>query len=97
MSHELTVRANGAVEFAYLASDGTPWHGLGQALQDGTSIDGWREAAKPRLIIDLLRSGVNGDVVLPERVVLPRLADFVNGIIDLMEYDLGGAVVVNEG
>jgi hypothetical protein len=44
---------------------------------------------KTRLIIDLLRSGVNGDVVLPERVVLPRIADFVNGIVDLFEYDLG--------
>jgi phage/plasmid-like protein (TIGR03299 family) len=45
MSHELTVRADGAVEFAYLASDGTPWHGLGQALEDGTSLDAWRTAA----------------------------------------------------
>jgi hypothetical protein len=43
---------------------------------------------KSRLIIDLLRSGVNGDVVLKERVVLPRIADFVDGIVDLMEYDL---------
>lgn len=45
MSHELTTRADGRVEFAYLASDGTPWHGLGQALEDGTSLDAWREAA----------------------------------------------------
>jgi phage/plasmid-like protein (TIGR03299 family) len=45
MSHELTTRADGSVEFAYLASDGTPWHGLGQALEDGTSLDAWREAA----------------------------------------------------
>jgi phage/plasmid-like protein (TIGR03299 family) len=45
MSHELTTSANGRVEFAYLASDGTPWHGLGQALDDGTSLDAWREAA----------------------------------------------------
>lgn len=45
MSHELTTHADGRVEFAYLASDGTPWHGLGQALDDGTSLDAWREAA----------------------------------------------------
>lgn len=45
MSHELTTRVDGRVEFAYLASDGTPWHGLGQALEDGTSLDAWREAA----------------------------------------------------
>jgi len=45
MSHELTTHADGRVEFAYLASDGTPWHGLGQALADNTSLDDWRVAA----------------------------------------------------
>lgn len=45
MSHELTTRANGTVEFAYLASDGAPWHGLGQPMADGQSIDNWRVAA----------------------------------------------------
>lgn len=45
MSHELTTRANGTVEFAYLKSDGAPWHGLGQAMEAGQSIDAWRVAA----------------------------------------------------
>jgi hypothetical protein len=45
MAHELTTHVDGRVEFAYLASDGTPWHGLGQALEDGTSLDAWRVAA----------------------------------------------------
>jgi len=45
MSHELTQRADGTVEFAYLQSDGLPWHGLGQAMNDGASIDEWRVAA----------------------------------------------------
>jgi phage/plasmid-like protein (TIGR03299 family) len=45
MAHELTPHVDGRVEFAYLASDGTPWHGLGQALEDGTSLDAWRVAA----------------------------------------------------
>ena len=44
---------------------------------------------KSRLIIDLLRSGANGRVIVPERVVLPRLGDFVASIIDLMEADVG--------
>ena len=44
---------------------------------------------KSRLLIDLLRSGANGQVVVPERVVLPRLSDFVAGIIDVMEADVG--------
>lgn len=45
MSHELTTRANGAVEFAYLADHGAPWHGLGQAMPKGSNIDEWRMAA----------------------------------------------------
>jgi phage/plasmid-like protein (TIGR03299 family) len=78
MSHELTIRANGAVEFAYLASDGTPWHGLGQALQDGTSIDGWREAAGMdwRIRRSQVRYAVDRDaeqfITLPEQHVLFR-------------------------
>jgi phage/plasmid-like protein (TIGR03299 family) len=42
MSHELTTRANGAVEFAYLATDGAPWHGLGKPMGAGATIDQWR-------------------------------------------------------
>jgi phage/plasmid-like protein (TIGR03299 family) len=42
MSHELTTHADGRVEFAYLASDGTPWHGLGTPMGADASIDQWR-------------------------------------------------------
>lgn len=46
MSHELTTNAvTKQVEFAYLARDGEPWHGLGQPMQDHASIDEWRVAA----------------------------------------------------
>lgn len=78
MSHELTVRADGAVEFAYLASDGTPWHGLGQALEDGTSIDAWREAAGMdwRIRRSQVRYAVDREaeqfITLPEQHVLFR-------------------------
>ena len=78
MSHELTVRADGAVEFAYLASDGTPWHGLGQALEDGTSIDAWREAAGMdwRIRRSQVRYAVDRNaeqfITLPEQHVLFR-------------------------
>lgn len=44
MAHLLT-QTNGTVEFAYRETDGLPWHGLGQAMQDGASIDEWRVAA----------------------------------------------------
>jgi len=45
MSHELTQRADGTIEFAYLQSHGETWHGLGQPMLDGASIDEWRIAA----------------------------------------------------
>jgi phage/plasmid-like protein (TIGR03299 family) len=46
MSHELTTNSiTNQVEFAYRESDGMPWHGLGQALPDGATIDQWRVAA----------------------------------------------------
>ena len=47
--------------------------------EDGTT--------KVRLIIDLRRLGGNGGVELPQRVVLPRLSDLTNSILDLMLYD----------
>jgi phage/plasmid-like protein (TIGR03299 family) len=43
MSHELTIRKNGHVEMAYVGS--TPWHGLGQKLEENTSIEEWQRAA----------------------------------------------------
>lgn len=77
MSHELTTRADGRVEFAYLASDGTPWHGLGQALEDGTSLDAWREAAGmnwkiKRGIVRYNTEFNGGQVDLPDQHVLFR-------------------------
>jgi hypothetical protein len=48
-------------------------------------VDG---SMKTRLIVDMRRSGVNGGVVVTERIVLPRISDFTGSIIDLMEYDM---------
>lgn len=46
MSHELTTNAiTGQIEFAYRTADGEPWHGLGQPMADGATIDEWRAAA----------------------------------------------------
>lgn len=41
--HALTQRTNGRVEMAYRGE--TPWHGLGQQLEAGQSIDQWVVAA----------------------------------------------------
>ena len=43
MSHELTIRNSGTVEMAYAGA--TPWHGLGNKLESGESIDTWIIAA----------------------------------------------------
>lgn len=43
MAHELTIRANGAAEMAYLGD--VPWHGLGQPMQAGATIEQWIAAA----------------------------------------------------
>jgi phage/plasmid-like protein (TIGR03299 family) len=45
MSHELTQRENGQVEFAYAVADGEPWHGLGHPMQPGATVEEWRIAA----------------------------------------------------
>ena len=45
MSHELTIRANKQVEFAYRASEGPAWHGLGNPMQDNATIDEWKASA----------------------------------------------------
>jgi phage/plasmid-like protein (TIGR03299 family) len=43
MSHELTQRIDGTYEMAFIGE--TPWHGLGQELQQGASFDEWQKAA----------------------------------------------------
>jgi phage/plasmid-like protein (TIGR03299 family) len=43
MAHELTIRANGTTEMAFVGE--TPWHGLGQQLTEGASIEEWTTAA----------------------------------------------------
>jgi phage/plasmid-like protein (TIGR03299 family) len=44
MAHSLTIHENGAVEMAYAGAK-TPWHGLGNNLAHGASIEEWKAAA----------------------------------------------------
>lgn len=43
MAHELTIRAGGIAEMAYVGA--RPWHGLGQLLMPNSTIEEWRTAA----------------------------------------------------
>lgn len=43
MAHELTIRANDFAEMAFVGQ--TPWHGLGQQLDQNAGIEQWRVAA----------------------------------------------------
>lgn len=43
MTHELTMDEAGRAEMAFVGA--TPWHGLGQRLEPGASIEQWQEAA----------------------------------------------------
>jgi len=43
MAHEITQRANGQAEMAFVGK--LPWHGLGQRLTEGASIETWKQQA----------------------------------------------------
>lgn len=49
MAHELTM-TNGKAEMAFVGE--TPWHGLGQELQEGASIEQWQKSAGMDWTID---------------------------------------------
>lgn len=79
MAHALTERSNGTIEMAYRGE--TPWHGLGQQLEAGQSIDQWIVAAgmdwkiqrsKVRFATGHDAAGRNEFAEIPDQHVLMR-------------------------
>ena len=73
MAHELSINQDGQVEFAYLERDGLPWHGLGQAMPMGASIEDWRKQSGMDWRIQ--RSKVRYAVSRDESAVFEEMAD----------------------
>lgn len=89
MAHELTQRKNGFIEFAATGSRQQVWHGLGQYLEDGASIDTWKEQSGLDWTID--RSAVQfvvpnvGTVTEENRHVLYRQDN--NNVLGIVSKD----------
>lgn len=64
MAHELTI-TNGLAEMAYVGN--TPWHGLGQRLREGCTVEEMQDAAGLNWTIE--RAPVQFSVPLPVRYV----------------------------
>lgn len=76
MAHELTIRADGYTEMAFVGA--TPWHGLGQTLDPNATIEQWRVAAGmdwsiEKMPVCYMPHGFYGDIVeFPKQNVLYR-------------------------
>lgn len=75
MAHEITIRADNTAEMAFIGSRTNIWHGLGQELEEGASIEQWKKSAgldwqvaESKVSYD---SGV-GSHTFPDRRVLYR-------------------------
>lgn len=67
MAHELTQREDGFVEMAFTGPRSAIWHGLGNNLEDGASIEDWIQAAGMNWTVEeaeVLFEGKKDDSVL---------------------------------
>ena len=65
MAHELTQRADGFTEMAFVGE--TPWHGLGQELAEGADMETWRKASGMDWTINTSPVLFTGNETLPVR------------------------------
>jgi phage/plasmid-like protein (TIGR03299 family) len=75
MAHELTQRKNGFIEFAALGERKNVWHKLGQYLEEGASIETWKEQAGMEWMVNsspLMYSGKADIIVDDSKQILHR-------------------------
>lgn len=74
MAHQLTTRENGFVEFAFTGDRSAIWHGLGNNLAVGASLEDWKKSAG--MDWDVFESPCSFNVIgangLPEAKVVPE-------------------------
>lgn len=77
MAHQISIRSNGFAEIAFVGD--VPWHGLGNPLQHGASIEEWIAASGMDFTIErtpalykVERDGMKAYVKVPNRDVLMR-------------------------
>jgi phage/plasmid-like protein (TIGR03299 family) len=75
MAHELTIRDDNKVEMAYIGEK--PWHGLGQEMEAGATIEEWKHGAGMDWTVESSRvvyraRGSEKVCVLDDQVVLHR-------------------------
>lgn len=74
MAHEITIRQDGYAEMAFVGQ--TPWHGLGQALEQGADMETWKKAAGLDWTLEsapVRYTDSNGnEQVMPDRNILHR-------------------------
>lgn len=75
--HHLTQRSNGFVEFAAAGDRQAVWHKLGQYLEDGASIETWKQQAGMDWMINSSPLMYNGkaDIIVDDRMQILHRSD----------------------
>ena len=71
MAHNLTQREDGTVEFAFTGPRSAIWHGLGNSLEEGASLEQWKKAAG--MDWDLFEAGPSFlDPMTQQQIMVPE-------------------------
>jgi len=75
MAHELSIREDGFVEFAFTGERNAIWHGLGNQMEDASDFQKWKEMSGMDWMIKSTKLNYNVDdkvITIPNKNVLYR-------------------------